>query len=108
MRIDVDGSGQTLGGSFLTFPPYDHSKYSCGFQRAASGKPLPIQQFRVRVGLNLPPMERQRTLLELDGEFGTDANLNGAFWNGYHVLAKGTAANWRKTLPRLLPTGRCC
>jgi hypothetical protein len=39
-------------------------------------------------------MLRQRTMLVLDGEFGTEATLNGAFWNDCHVLAKITAANW--------------
>lgn len=39
--------------------------------------------------LGLTPAQRRRTVLRLDGGFGTDANLNWALWHGYQVLAKG-------------------
>jgi hypothetical protein len=39
--------------------------------------------------LGLTPAQRRRTVLRLDGGFGTDANLNWALWQGYQVLAKG-------------------
>jgi len=39
--------------------------------------------------LDLTPAQRRRTVLRLDGGFGTDANLNWALWHGYQVLVKG-------------------
>jgi hypothetical protein len=39
--------------------------------------------------LSLTPAQRRRIVLRLDGGLGTDANLNWALWQGYHVLAKG-------------------
>jgi hypothetical protein len=39
--------------------------------------------------LGLTPVQKQRTVLRLDGGFGTDANLNWTLWHGYHILAKG-------------------
>jgi hypothetical protein len=32
---------------------------------------------------------RRRTLVRLDGGFGTDANLNWLLWRGYQIVAKG-------------------
>ena len=39
--------------------------------------------------LGLTSAQRRRTVLRLDGGFGTDGNLNWALWHGYQVLAKG-------------------
>ena len=32
--------------------------------------------------------KRQQILLRLDAGFGTDSNINFAFWRGYHLTAK--------------------
>jgi hypothetical protein len=39
--------------------------------------------------LGLPPAQRRRTILRLDGGCGTDAHLNWALWHGDQVRAKG-------------------
>jgi Transposase DDE domain group 1 len=50
--------------------------------------------------LGLPPAQRRRTVLRLDGGFGTDANLNWALWHGYQVLAKGYSGKRAKAFAR--------
>lgn len=39
--------------------------------------------------LQLTPEQCHRTVLRLDGGFGTDANINWALWRGFQVLTKG-------------------
>jgi Transposase DDE domain group 1 len=53
--------------------------------------------------LALPPAQRRRTVLRLDGGFGTDANLNWALWHGYQVLAKGYRGKRAKACARAVP-----
>jgi hypothetical protein len=47
--------------------------------------------------------KRQRTLLRLDGGFGTDANLNWLMWRGYEFIAKGYAGRRAKKLAESMP-----
>jgi Transposase DDE domain group 1 len=53
--------------------------------------------------LGLPLAERRRTVLRLDGGFGTDANLNWALWHGYQVLAKGYSGKRAKAFAQAVP-----
>lgn len=39
--------------------------------------------------LELDEAKRRRTLIRIDGGFGTDENLNWLIWRGYHFRAKG-------------------
>ena len=39
--------------------------------------------------LELDEAKRRRTLIRVDGGFGTDENLNWLIWRGYHFCAKG-------------------
>ena len=41
------------------------------------------------LGLQEDRTKRRRTLIRLDGGFGTDANLNWLMWRGYEFIAKG-------------------
>ena len=42
--------------------------------------------------------KRRRTLVRLDGGFGTDANLNWLMWRGYECIAKVYGGKWAKKL----------
>jgi hypothetical protein len=42
--------------------------------------------------------KRERTLVRLDGGFGTDANLNWLMWRGYEFIAKGYGGKRAKKL----------
>src|SRR5215217_7425056 len=42
--------------------------------------------------------KRRRTLVRLDGGFGTDANLNWLMWRGYEFIAKGYGGTRAKKL----------
>jgi Transposase DDE domain group 1 len=53
--------------------------------------------------LGLTPAQRRRTVLRLDGGFGTDSNLNWALWQGYHVLGKGYSGKRAKAFARAVP-----
>jgi Transposase DDE domain group 1 len=53
--------------------------------------------------LGLTPAQRRRTVLRLDGGFGTDANLNWALWQGYQVLAKGYSGKRANAFARAVP-----
>ena len=53
--------------------------------------------------VGLPPAQRRRTVLRLDGGFGTDANLNWALWQGYQVLAKGDRGKRAQAFARAVP-----
>jgi hypothetical protein len=52
--------------------------------------------------LSLTPAQRRQIVLRLDGGCGTDAKLNWALWQGYHVLAKGDSGKRAKALARLV------
>lgn len=43
---------------------------------------------RMEILLGLPLEKKHRTVVRIDGGFGTDANLNRVLWRGYPVLAK--------------------
>ncbi len=53
--------------------------------------------------LALPPAQRRRTVLRLDGGLGTDANLNWALWHGYQVLANGSSGKRAPAFARAVP-----
>jgi len=53
--------------------------------------------------LGLTPAQRRRTVLRLDGGFGTDGNFNWALWHGYHILGKGYSGKRAKALARSVP-----
>ena len=53
--------------------------------------------------LGLTPAQRQRTVLRLDGGFGTDANLNWSLWHGYQVLSKGYSGKRAKAFAQAVP-----
>ena len=53
--------------------------------------------------LGLTLAQRRRTVLRLDGGFGTDANLNWALWQGYQVLAKGYSGKRANAFARAVP-----
>ena len=47
--------------------------------------------------------KRQRTLIRLDGGFGTDANLNWLMWRGYEFIAKGYGGKRAAKLAESVP-----
>jgi hypothetical protein len=53
--------------------------------------------------LGLTSAQRQRTVLRLDGGFGTDANLNWSLWHGYQVLSKGYSGKRAKAFAQAAP-----
>ncbi|HSF29370.1 MAG TPA: hypothetical protein VLK82_02705 [Candidatus Tectomicrobia bacterium] len=53
--------------------------------------------------LGLPPAQWRRTILRLDGGFGTEANLEWALWHGYQGLAKGYRGQRAKAFARAVP-----
>ena len=53
--------------------------------------------------LGLTSAQRQRTVLRLDGGFGTDANLNWSLWHGYQVLSKGYSGKRAKAFAQAVP-----
>jgi hypothetical protein len=55
--------------------------------------------------LGSSPKERQRTLVRLDGGFGTDENLRWLCERGYHFVAKGYGGSRAKKLARGVPEG---
>jgi hypothetical protein len=53
--------------------------------------------------LGLDEDERRRTLIRLDGGFGTDENLNWLCWKGYEFIAKGYGGRRANKLARSVP-----
>ena len=53
--------------------------------------------------LALPPAQRRRTVLRLDGGFGTEVTLNWDLWHCYQVLAKGDRGKRAKACARAVP-----
>jgi hypothetical protein len=51
---------------------------------------------------------RKRTLVRLDGGFGTDHNLNWLIWRGYHFVAKGYGGTRAKKLASSVPEDSWC
>lgn len=47
--------------------------------------------------------KRRRTLVRLDGGFGTDANLNWLMWRGYEFIAKGYGGKRANKLAKSVP-----
>jgi Transposase DDE domain group 1 len=55
--------------------------------------------------LELDATKRKRTLVRLDGGFGTDANINWLCWRGYQFVAKGYGGRRAPVLARSVPEG---
>lgn len=53
---------------------------------------------------NLPPEQRQRTIVRSDGGMGTDANINWLLWRGYQVVTKGFSHTRAAALARRVPS----
>lgn len=53
--------------------------------------------------LELDEKGRKRTLVRLDGGFGTDANVNWLLWRGYQIVAKGYGGTRAGALARSVP-----
>jgi hypothetical protein len=53
--------------------------------------------------LELDAAKRRRTLVRLDGGFGTDANLNWLCWRGYEFIAKGYGGKRANKLAESVP-----
>jgi hypothetical protein len=53
--------------------------------------------------LELGREERKRTLVRIDGGFGTDENLNWLCWRGYQFIAKGYGGARAKKLAKSVP-----
>jgi len=53
--------------------------------------------------LELDEAKRKRTLIRLDGGFGTDENLNWLSWRGYQFIAKGYSALRAKKVAATVP-----
>ena len=55
------------------------------------------------LGLKEDRRKRQRTLVRIDGGFGTDANLNWLMWRGYEFIAKGYGGRRAAKLAKSVP-----
>lgn len=53
--------------------------------------------------VELDAAKRRRTLIRLDGGFGTDANLNWLCWRGYEFVAKGYGGKRANKLAQSVP-----
>jgi hypothetical protein len=62
-----------------------------------------IKEIERILELHQEPNKRKRTLLRLDGGFGTDANLNWLCWRGYEFIAKGYGGKRAKKLAESVP-----
>ncbi|MGH3146189.1 MAG: transposase [Rubrobacter sp.] len=57
------------------------------------------------LGLAEEPEKRKRTLIRIDGGFGTDENLNWLCWRGYQFVAKGYSGGRAKKVAKSVPEG---
>jgi hypothetical protein len=55
------------------------------------------------LGFQQAPKKRKRTLVRIDGGFGTDANLNWLMWRGYEFIAKGYGGKRAASLAASVP-----
>lgn len=62
-----------------------------------------IKELERILGFEEDRQKRQRTLVRIDGGFGTDTNLNWLCWRGYEFIAKGYAGRRAKKLARSVP-----
>jgi hypothetical protein len=53
--------------------------------------------------LDLDEHKRRRTLIRIDGGFGTDENLNWLIWRGYEFVAKGYGGRQANMLASSVP-----
>jgi hypothetical protein len=84
-----------------------------GIREGAGGRSIhhPEDPKRLHAGergptarLGARPHKQRRTLLRIDGGFGTDENLNWLIWHGYEFVAKGYGGGghpcWQGACPR--------
>jgi hypothetical protein len=57
------------------------------------------------LGLEGDRRKRKRTLIRLDGGFGTDENINWLIWRGYEFVAKGYGGTRAGKLAKSVPEG---
>jgi hypothetical protein len=62
-----------------------------------------IKEIERILGFQREPNKRKRTLIRLDGGFGTDANLNWLCWRGYEFVAKGYGGKRAAKLANSVP-----
>jgi Transposase DDE domain group 1 len=55
------------------------------------------------LGFQQAPKKRKRTLVRIDGGFGTDHNLNWLMWRGYEFIAKGYGGKRAASLAASVP-----
>lgn len=58
---------------------------------------------RILTVLAEEPEKRKRTLIRIDGGFGTDENLNWLCWRGYQFIAKGYSGKRAKKVAKSVP-----
>jgi Transposase DDE domain group 1 len=62
-----------------------------------------IKEVERLLGLKEDRRKRERTLVRIDGGFGTDANLNCLMWGGYELVAKGYGGKRAASLAASVP-----
>jgi hypothetical protein len=62
-----------------------------------------IKEVERILGFEEEPNKRKRTLVRLDGGFGTDENLNWLCWRGYEFIAKGYGGRRAARLAKSVP-----
>jgi hypothetical protein len=62
-----------------------------------------IKELERILGFEEEHRKRRRTLVRLDGGFGTDANLNWLMWRGYEFVAKGYGGKRAANLAARVP-----
>ncbi|MBA3703637.1 MAG: transposase [Rubrobacteraceae bacterium] len=86
-----------LYGEVLFEKLYPGNTTSCEVLKQTLGE---VERF-----LGLDRHKRRRTLLRIDGGFGTDENLNWLIWRGYEFVAKGYGGRRASMLARSVPEG---
>lgn len=92
LRVSAPGYGEVLFEKL-----YPGNTTSCEVLKHTLGE---VERF-----LGLEPHKRRRTLLRIDGGFGTDENLNWLIWRGYEFVAKGYGGRRASMLARSVPEG---
>jgi Transposase DDE domain group 1 len=62
-----------------------------------------IKEVERILGFQQAPNKRKRTLVRIDGGFGTDHNLNWLMWRGYEFIAKGYGGKRAASLAASVP-----
>lgn len=78
------------------------------FEKLYAGNTTSCEVLKQTIGeverlLGLDEGKRRRTLIRLDGGFGTEENLNWLIWRGYEFIAKGYGGRRANKLARSVP-----